>query len=61
MDGIIWIILMLSIKIGTKEHKLALAASNKQSQAIGRETTQIIKNTKAQIRNNKVQAQATTG
>ena len=47
------------LKIGTKEHKLALAASNKQSQAIGRETTQIIKNTKAQIRNNKVQAQAT--
>ena len=40
------------LKIGTKEHKLALAASNKQSQAIGRETTQIIKNTKAQIRNN---------
>ena len=47
------------LKIGTKEHKLALAASNKQSQAIGRETTQIIKNTKAQVRNNKVQAQAT--
>ena len=47
------------LKIGTKEHKLALAASNKQSQAIGRETTQIIKNTKAQITNNKVQAQAT--
>ena len=48
-----------NLKIGTKEHKLALAASNKQSQAIGRETTQIIKNTKAQITNNKVQAQAT--
>jgi len=47
------------LKIGTKEHKLALAASNKQSQAIGRETTQIIKNTKAQVTNNKVQAQAT--
>jgi hypothetical protein len=48
-----------NLSIGTKEHKLALAASNKQSQAIGRETTQIIKNTKAQVTNNKVQAQAT--
>ena len=47
------------LKIGTKEHKLALAASNKQARAIGRETTQIIKNTKAQVTNNKVQTQAT--
>ena len=46
-----------SLKIGTKEHKNALAATNKQNAAIGRETVQINKNTDAQIRNNKVQAQ----
>ena len=46
-----------SLKIGTKEHKNALAATNKQNAAIGRETVQINKNTDAQIKNNKAQAQ----
>jgi len=46
-----------SLKIGTKEHKNALAATNKQNAAIGRETVQINKNTEAQIKNNKAQAQ----
>jgi len=45
-----------SIKIGTDAHKDALAASIKQSKAIGQETTQIIKNTKAQTQNNKAQS-----
>ena len=46
-----------SLKIGTKEHKNALAATNKQNAAIGRETVQINKNTDAQLKNNKAQAQ----
>jgi len=46
-----------SLKIGTKEHKDALRATNKQNAAIGRETIQINKNTDAQIKNNKAQAQ----
>ncbi len=46
-----------SLKIGTKEHKNALAATNKQNAAIGRETIQIDKNTNAQLKNNKAQAQ----
>jgi len=46
-----------NIKIGTKEHKNALAATNKQNAAIGRETISITKNTDAQIKNNKAQAQ----
>ena len=43
-----------SITLGTDAHKEALKASNKQARAIGRETTQIIKNTKAKTQNNKV-------
>ena len=46
-----------SLKIGTKEHKNALAATNKQNAAIGRETIQIDKNTNAQLKNNKAQAE----
>jgi hypothetical protein len=46
-----------SITLGTDAHKEALVASNKQAKAIGRETTQIIKNTKAQTQNNKAQNQ----
>ena len=46
-----------SLKIGTKEHKDALRATNKQNAAIGRETISINKNTDAQIKNNKAQAQ----
>ena len=46
-----------SLKIGTKEHKNALAASTKQAKALGRETVQVNKNTEAQIKNNKAQAQ----
>jgi len=46
-----------SLKIGTKEHKNALAATNKQNAAIGRETIQINENTNAQLKNNKAQAQ----
>jgi hypothetical protein len=46
-----------NVKIGTKEHKNALAATNKQNAAIGRETISINKNTDAQIKNNKAQAQ----
>ena len=46
-----------SIKLGTDAHKDALAASNKQNKAIGRETISITKNTDAQIKNNKAQAQ----
>ena len=46
-----------SLKIGTKEHKDALRATNKQNAAIGRETIFINKNTDAQIKNNKAQAQ----
>ena len=46
-----------NVKIGTKEHKTALAATNKQNAAIGRETISITKNTEAQIKNNKAQAQ----
>jgi len=46
-----------NVKIGTKEHKNALAATNKQNAAIGRETISITKNTEAQIKNNKAQAQ----
>ena len=45
------------LKIGTKEHKNALAATNKQNAAIGRETIQIDKNTNAQLKNNKAQAE----
>ena len=46
-----------NLKIGTKRHKEALAATNKQNAAIGRETISINKNTDAQIKNNKAQAQ----
>ena len=46
-----------NVTLGTKAHKDALAATNKQNQAIGRETTQITKNTEAQIKNNKAQSQ----
>ena len=46
-----------SLKIGTKEHKNALAATNKQNAAIGRETIQIDKNTNAQLKNNKAQTE----
>ncbi len=46
-----------NLTIGTKKHKEALAASNKQNAAIGRETISINKNTDAQIKNNKAQAQ----
>jgi len=46
-----------SLKIGTKEHKNALAATNKQNAALGRETIQINENTNAQLKNNKAQAQ----
>ena len=46
-----------SLKIGTQEHKRALAATNKQNAAIGRETIQIDKNTNAQLKNNKAQAE----
>jgi hypothetical protein len=46
-----------SLTIGTKKHKEALAASTKQSKAIGRETVEINKNTDAQIKNNKAQSQ----
>ena len=46
-----------SLKIGTREHTKALAATNKQNAAIGRETNSIIKNTDAQIKNNKAQAE----
>jgi hypothetical protein len=46
-----------NLEIGTKKHKEALAATNKQNAAIGRETISINKNTDAQIKNNKAQAQ----
>ena len=46
-----------SLEIGTKAHKDALAASTKQSRAIGRETKQILENTKAKNQNNKSQQQ----
>ena len=46
-----------NLKIGTKRHKEALAATNKQNAAIGRETISINKNTDAQIKNNNAQAQ----
>ena len=46
-----------SLEIGTKAHKDALAASNRQAKAIGRETKLITENTKAQNQNNKSQAQ----
>ena len=46
-----------SLEIGTKAHKDALAASTKQSRAIGRETKLITENTKAQNQNNKSQQQ----
>ena len=46
-----------NVKIGTQRHKEALAATNKQNAAIGRETISINKNTDAQIKNNKAQAQ----
>ena len=46
-----------NLEIGTKRHKEALAATNKQNAAIGRETISINKNTDAQIKNNKAQAQ----
>ena len=46
-----------NLEIGTKKHKEALAATNKQNAALGRETISINKNTEAQIKNNKAQAQ----
>ena len=46
-----------NLEIGTKRHKEALAATNKQNAALGRETISINKNTDAQIKNNKAQAQ----
>ena len=46
-----------NLEIGTKKHKEALAATNKQNAALGRETISINKNTDAQIKNNKAQAQ----
>jgi len=46
-----------NLEIGTKKHKEALAATNKQNTALGRETISINKNTDAQIKNNKAQAQ----
>ena len=46
-----------NLEIGTKRHKEALVATNKQNAAIGRETISITKNTEAQIKNNKAQAQ----
>ena len=46
-----------NLEIGTKKHKEALAATNKQNAALGRETVSITKNTEAQIKNNKAQAQ----
>jgi len=46
-----------NVTIGTKAHKDALAATNKQNTALGRETIQINKNTDAQIKNNKAQSQ----
>ena len=46
-----------NLEIGTKKHKEALAATNKQNAAMGRETMSINKNTDAQIKNNKAQAQ----
>mgnify|MGYP003148566292 CR=1 FL=1 len=46
-----------NLTIGTKAHKDALAATNKQNAAIGRETKLITENTKAQNQNNKSQQQ----
>jgi len=46
-----------NLDIGTKKHKEALAATNKQNAALGRETISINKNTDAQIKNNKAQDQ----